>query len=146
MAALTAARNTPSRATSFGDRWDFPAAAAETIFQGSLVAFDSTAGVISGITSLTVRGLGRAEFDVDNSGGAKGDKTVVVRTGIFAFATATGGGDDIAADDIGKVCYIVDDQTVALTNGAATRSVAGTIADVDSDGVWVSFNFPLEFP
>ena len=33
--------------------------------------------------------------------------------------------------------YIVDDQTVAKTNGSSTRSAAGTIVDVDAQGVWV---------
>jgi hypothetical protein len=32
---------------------------------------------------------------------------------------------------------VVDDQTVAKTNGSSTRSVAGIVRQVDSDGVWV---------
>ena len=39
--------------------------------------------------------------------------------------------------DVGADCYIVDDQTVAKTNGTNTRSVAGKIIAVDADGVWV---------
>jgi hypothetical protein len=38
---------------------------------------------------------------------------------------------------IGNDCYIVDDQTVAKTNGTATRSIAGKIRAVDAQGVWV---------
>ena len=38
---------------------------------------------------------------------------------------------------MGSDCYIVDDQTVAKTNGTNTRSVAGKIIAVDADGVWV---------
>jgi hypothetical protein len=34
---------------------------------------------------------------------------------------------------------VVDDQTVAKTNGSSSRSVAGIIRDVDADGVWVEF-------
>jgi hypothetical protein len=45
--------------------------------------------------------------------------------------------DAISTANIGADCYIVDDQTVALTNGTNTRSVAGKIFDVDSAGVWV---------
>ena len=35
--------------------------------------------------------------------------------------------------------HLVDDQTVAKTNGGSTRSVAGICRGVDSDGVWVEF-------
>ena len=48
--------------------------------------------------------------------------------------------DQITAADIGNDCYGVDDQTVAKTNGANTRSVAGKIYDVDAQGVWVKFS------
>ena len=40
---------------------------------------------------------------------------------------------------MGSDCYIVDDQTVAKTNGGATRCVAGKVWDVDAEGVWVEF-------
>ena len=33
--------------------------------------------------------------------------------------------------------YIVDDETVAKTDGTATRSAAGKVVGLDSDGVWV---------
>ena len=45
----------------------------------------------------------------------------------------------VQVPDIGKDCFIVDDQTVAKTNGANTRSRAGKVFDVDADGVWVDF-------
>ena len=45
----------------------------------------------------------------------------------------------IAAADIGNNCYVVDDQTVAKTNGTNSRSVAGKVHDVDAIGVWVDF-------
>ena len=47
--------------------------------------------------------------------------------------------DAITLADVGSDCYIVDDQTVAKTNGTNTRSVAGKVFDVDADGVWVDF-------
>lgn len=47
------------------------------------------------------------------------------------------GSQKFTAADIGSDCYIVDDQTVAKTNGTNTRSVAGKIMDVDAQGVWV---------
>ena len=59
-----------------------------------------------------------------------------MRRGCFRFANSVAA-DLIALADIGADCFIVDDQTVAKTNGGATRSIAGKIRDVDADGVWV---------
>ena len=51
--------------------------------------------------------------------------------------TQTTVADLITTADIGADCYVVDDQTVAKTNGGGQRSVAGKIFDVDAQGVWV---------
>lgn len=44
---------------------------------------------------------------------------------------------------MGADCFIVDDQTVAKTNGTNTRSRAGIVAAVDADGVWVQIGLGL---
>ncbi|MCY1307350.1 hypothetical protein D9M70_572660 [compost metagenome] len=36
-----------------------------------------------------------------------------------------------------KTAFIVDDQTVAATDGTGTRSAAGRIVGIEADGVWV---------
>ncbi|MNU06383.1 hypothetical protein D3C72_2515570 [compost metagenome] len=36
-----------------------------------------------------------------------------------------------------KTAYIVDDQTLAATDGTGTRSAAGRIVGIDTDGVWI---------
>lgn len=135
MAALTADRNTPRRD---GEQENLPVAAAKKIFAGSLVARDSSGNATPGATATTLLGVGRAEEYVDNSAGAAGDKSVNIRKGVYRFANSASG-DLIARADIGNDCYIVDDQTVAKTNGGSTRSVAGKVFDVDTDGVWVKF-------
>jgi hypothetical protein len=58
---------------------------------------------------------------------------------VFSFANSAST-DEIVDDDIGKLCYIVDDQTVAKTNGANTRSVAGIVVGLDANGVHVLFS------
>ena len=45
--------------------------------------------------------------------------------------------DLIAQADVGKLCHVVDDQTVAKTDGTGTRSRAGIVARVETAGVWV---------
>ena len=78
-------------------------------------------------------GVGRAEAAVDNSAGAL---TVEYRRGIFLFANSAAG-DLITKADIGKLCYIVDDQTVAKPDGTATRSRAGLVDGIENKWVWV---------
>ena len=137
MAALTAERDTKRRA---GDRLSVPMAATK-VFAGSLVCVSTATGFATkGAVATTLVALGVATETVDNSAGAAGDKRVEIdRDGWFKFANSAAA-DLIARDDIGKDCYVVDDQTVALTDGAASRSKAGKIRDVDADGgVWIEF-------
>ena len=49
-------------------------------------------------------------------------------------------GEDHAATDVGKPCFIVDDHTVAKTDGTGTRSIAGFIEQVDDQSVWLRFD------
>lgn len=130
MAALTAARNTPERQ---GDVSDFPVKAATTVHQGSLVVLD--AGYAApGRVATTLVAVGRAEESA--TAVSAGDARVRIRRGTFKFANSTAG-DLIAQADVGADCFIIDDQTVAKTNGTNTRSRAGKIEAVDADGVWV---------
>jgi hypothetical protein len=135
-AALTKDRSTPART---GQLVNLPVAAANTIWVGSMAAVDSSGYIVpaSDDTSLTV--LGRAEAQADNSDGAAGDLSIDIGTGIFRYANHAGVGNIASDDDIGKLCYAVDDQTVSLSSNGATRPIAGTIYDVDSSGVWVDF-------
>ena len=133
MAALSADRATPERK---GELLELPAAAAKKFFAGALVAVDADGNATPGATATTLRGLGRVEAYADNSGGGAGATTVKIKRGCFRWGNSTAG-DAITRADIGNNAFIVDDQTVAKTNGTNTRSVAGRIADVDAQGVWI---------
>lgn len=135
MTALTSNRDTPQREGAF---YEFPVAASNKIFTGAIVCLNSSSLAVKGATATGLKAVGRAEALADNSAGGNGAISVKVRRGIFRFANSTSG-DLIALADVGADCYIVDDQTVAKTNGGSTRSVAGKIRDVDADGVWVEF-------
>lgn len=133
MAALTADRNTPKQAAQ---QIGVPVATGVKIFAGSLVALNAAGFAAPGITAATLTYLGRAAETVDNVAGANGAKTVRVdRKDAYKFANHAA--DLIVQADLGKTCYIVDDQTVAKTNGGATRSAAGKIVGIEADGVWV---------
>lgn len=131
---LTADRNTLMKE---GHLVNAPVAAAKKIFAGALVALDASGNVTPGAVATTLKSPGCAQEFVDNSAGAAGDLKVTFRKGIFKYGNYAS--DAITRADIGNPCYIVDDEQVARTNGSNTRSVAGTIHDLDTDGVWVRF-------
>jgi hypothetical protein len=135
MAALTQDRLTDRRA---GDTlFRHPVAAGVKIFAGALVVMNASGFVEPGTTATGKIGLGRAEEAVDNTAGSAGAVLVNYRRGTFRFANAAG--DAVTLASVGTDCFVVDDQTVAATDGGGTRSVAGTVLDVDDAGVWVRF-------
>ena len=69
----------------------------------------------------------------------KNGTAIKVRRGVFRFGNSAST-DAIGRTEIGKPCYVVDDQTVAETNNSGARPVAGTVFGVDAQGVWVEFN------
>lgn len=135
MAALTAPRNTPF---ALGDVRAIPLPANGKILAGAIVQIAATGFAVTATATAANVAIGRADETVDNTGGANGDKRIKVRRGVFRYANSAAG-DLIARTEIGKACYVVDDQTVAKTNNAGARPVAGTVFDVDAQGVWVEF-------
>lgn len=137
MVALTADRNTPELEP--GEREGL-LGASQTIFAGAILMRNASGHLIEGATATGSFGVGRAESrGTSTTAGVTAQR---YRPGIFRFANSAAG-DLIAVADIGAVCYIVDDQTVAKTNGTSTRSPAGVIDGVDALGVWVRFDESL---
>lgn len=132
MAALSGDRNTPRRE---GADFRHAVKGGVRIFAGSLVVLDGGYAK-PGAAGVGLIAAGRAEEQVDNTAGNDGDLEVAVRRGTFRFANSAGA-DEVTAAEIGAACYVVDDQTVAKTDGTGTRSAAGTVRDVDAQGVWV---------
>lgn len=137
MVALTADRNTPE---ATGVEREGLLGAAQTIFIGSILMRNAAGQLIKGATALGSVGVGRAEKR--GTSVAAGVTSQRYRSGVYRFANSTAG-DLIVTADIGAACFIVDDQTVAKTNGTATRSPAGIIDGVDALGVWVRFDEAL---
>lgn len=136
MVALTKARNTPA---ALGDVRSVPLPAGGKVWQGGMVQVTAAGFAASASATIANVTIGRADETADNTGGANGEKSVKVRRGVFQFANSAAG-DAIARTEIGKPCYVVDDQTVAKTNNAGARPVAGTVFGVDAQGVWVEFS------
>lgn len=131
MSALTRDRNTPlMNAGVIG----VPAAAGAKIYAGAIVVANAAGFAAPGSAATTLTYLGRAEESVDNTNGANGAVTALVRR-LNAFQWANDG--SVTQAHLGKTAYIVDDQTVAATDGTGTRSAAGRIVGVESDGIWI---------
>lgn len=136
MAAITTERDTQRRA---GDRAAYPVLAATKVLAGTLAVLTAAGYAQGGAVATTLKAVGVFDETVDNTAGASGDlKAPVRRDGWFRFGNSAAG-DLITIADIGVNAYIVDNQTVAKTDGVATRSIAGKIRDVDATGVWIEF-------
>ncbi|MEW6658163.1 MAG: hypothetical protein AB1424_05860 [Thermodesulfobacteriota bacterium] len=104
MAALTKDRATPYRE---GIEVAYSVAAAVKIYAGSLVCANAGGFAAPAADTSGYRLVGVALEQVDNSGGADGDKSVRVRRhGIFEFDAAS-----ITQAMVGDPMYAVDDHT-----------------------------------
>jgi hypothetical protein len=140
MAALTAARNTDRLGAMIGVA-EGHLKANTRVYKGSLVMKDPASGyLVPGAAAVGAIAWGRAETGTeayaDSTGQANGAVKVKVDCGVFAWANSAAG-DLIAKVDEGNDCYIVDDQTVAKTDGGGTRSKAGRIILVEGSRVYV---------
>ena len=133
MVAMSQARQVKGR---MGEIYSRPLAAGQVIFQGAIMCM--TAGfAVKGATAVGLIPDGFARESVSNATGVAGAKRVQVQPLVnYCFNSAAA--DAITLADVGADCFIVDDQTVAKTNGGGTRSRAGKILDVDANGVLVS--------
>lgn len=135
MTAMTAERNVPRRSA---EDFTFPVDANVRILTGAIVAMKATGYATKGATATGLRAVGIAQASADNTGGDAGAVHVSVRRGCYLVKNS-GGADEITLADVGVDCYLVDDQTVAKTDGTGARSVAGKVCDVAPTGVWVEF-------
>jgi hypothetical protein len=133
MTAATKNRNTPQRPSG---RRGYPIGEAAVAYAGAIAVLNSTGYAVPGSTATGLHALGRFAAYLDNTDGADGAETVEVESGVFRYENSADT-DEITLAEVGQVCYIVDDQTVAKTSGSSTRSPAGIIDDVDDAGVWV---------
>lgn len=120
-----------------GEQYEYPVAAGALLYAGALAVFAGTATAVQpGGVATNLRVAGVCEERANNVGGAAGAIRAKVKRGVFRLRNSSAG-DAITLAHVGSNCFIVDDETVAATNGSSTRSVAGVVRDVDAQGVWV---------
>lgn len=131
--ALTKERDTVRRGPVFNTSYGVLAGA--KIYKGALVVLTAAGYAAPGSVATTLKAVGRATETVDNTAGASAAVQVPVEAGVFRWANH--GTHTATIANITGNAYVVDDETVANTDGTSTRSVAGIIVDVDANGVWV---------
>lgn len=134
---MTALTNARSLIEADGIYSEVPMKGATTILQGALVVTASNLAV-PGKTATALTAIGIARQTVVNGGG-DGEASIPIKRGTFKFFNLAA--DEIPAGAEGKDCYVVDDQTVAMTDGTGTRSKAGKIIQVEADGVFVRVGY-----
>jgi hypothetical protein len=115
---------------------ELPVEANVLVESGNLAVANAAGFVVHGSTALNLRVIGRIEATVNNVGGAQGARRARILRGVFKWANSAAG-DQIVQADLLNDCFIVNSTTVAKTNGTNTRSRAGRVVGIDSDGVWV---------
>jgi len=144
MSALTSDRKTDKIGTEGSAQpliLSYPVAASTKIYGGAIVALDSSGNAVPASAAAAKTVVGRCEKLADNSAGIAGALSVLIRQGAFKFDNSAGA-DAIAQANVGQLAYVVDDHTVALTDGAGLRIAAGTITNIDGTQIGVQLGSP----
>jgi hypothetical protein len=114
----------------------YPVADNVVCLAGTIAVSNGSGYCLSAPSGSGYVALGRFQATVDNTsagpagaGHANGALYAGVDQGVFCWNNSTAG-DAITNANRGSVCYIADNQTVALTDGGGTRSIAGIIVGV----------------
>lgn len=129
------------RATQYREGLErpYPVATGVKIYAGSLVCLNASGYAAPGADTVNFKFIGVAQEQVDNTLGGNGAKKVLVRrTGEYLFKASS-----ISQADVGKIMYLVDDQTCDESNpgqgivcGVLTEYVSATSGWLDiSSGV-----------
>jgi hypothetical protein len=142
--ALTTARSIPRRGSYYFES-DAPMSNTK-IWQGALCALNAAGFLVKGAEAATLRNPcvidhDNGQLSVDNSAGSNGSISARVFFGVFPFKSGTSA-DALTQADVGKVVYIMDDETVGKTDNTGARSPAGKLDRIDADGYWVSLARP----
>lgn len=141
MTALAQDRNTARKYVERFVADDALVAASTTVYNGSLVATNANGELrpAADAAGLTVQGVAQGKMVNTSGAAAKPTPRARVAAGTYKFATT--GGNAITAADLGKNCYVLDDQTVVRAAGTVNSIIAGIVDAIDADGgIWVKVN------
>lgn len=127
--ALSADKPRRFRGTPIGI--PMPVAASTTIYQGALVCVNSSGYLVPAANNTTYECMGVAAESADNSSGSNGDLTVTVDFNHVERFTGSG----ITQADVGKSCYVIDDETVGDDAAASKNVHVGTVVQLEATNV-----------
>lgn len=121
-----------------------PQKGSTTIFQNGMVMLDANGYARPAVSNVPGIAVGRAKSNGGTdrwaAGAVDGASSVDYEEGIFGWENSSAG-DQITNAHIGLPCYVVDDETVALTDNSGARLVvAGRIAKVEGSIVFVDMS------
>jgi len=130
--SLTADRPTQHKD---GELLPVPMAASNKVYAGHMAALNASGYCVAAADAAGLKVIGMQEAQVDNSTGANGALSALVRRGkLFYFANSTT--NAVTQAHVGGNVYVEDAETVA-SDGGTNDIVAGKCWAVDSGGVWV---------
>lgn len=113
-----------------------PMAADVIIYAGVMVAYDpanSQAQPADPTMAATARVIGVSELTINNTDGAKGDKVIRPKAGVWRMKSD----GNLTAAHLYKPCRVVDDHTVGVPAGTDADRPAGLLIGLDSGFAWV---------
>ena len=125
MTALANDRDTASYVPQ--EVFSYKTKGATTYYAGGLVNSDASGFLVKATDTASHKCVGRAE-EAKTSIAGDGNDLLRVGNGIFEFATS--GGSAIVQADVGRLCYVLDDQTVVKTGGTSNAVVAGKVVAI----------------
>ena len=136
--ALSADRNT---AMQDGELVSLPVAAATILYAGGIGAVNAAGDVVPASDAAGLKVVGRIEEYVDNSGGAAGDKAVVLRRG-RAFWYKNSATNAVAKANLHGLTalYIEDDETISTATGTNSITISKALQVDATYGVLVWFD------
>lgn len=116
-------------------RYQLPVAAATSIPYGTLCCLDTSGNVVNGADASGYRFVGQAFQTIDNSAGIAGALTIQI-------APPTESQNKyiqipaVSPDEtwVGKLVYLVDNQSVALSAGVTNHVTVGRVLTCDATG------------
>jgi hypothetical protein len=132
MAALTADKKTQYRD---GIEASLPVDGGSVIYAGALVSANASGYLIPGADTASTTFQGVAREHVDNTSGADGAVSCLVRRrGLFRVTSSS----SLTQANAGNKVYLVDDQTVALAAVTTNDIFCGVIVEViSSTEAWI---------
>ena len=138
MTALSAPRvlrrsGSQAVSTRFGGA---PVAASTIIYGDSIVAINQAGYAVPASADPTLFVVGVAVATADNSAGAAADVLVDIERGVFSMNNSSST-SALTDNDIGRVCYAADDNTVARITALGKNPPVGKVMGLDGSDVLV---------